>query len=183
MECTNLVVWKLYDIQKQICSSFFIYQWKNAVDVTVCPRNSVLYSFGRLLFCIKQELQLKTGRYQLMDEIAHVRWELRSSGMWCWKAEDEGTTVSGVTDIFVPLCKMSPVTSESYMAIFNPLNPELNPVCHLLALLGAHPILHISRIRVNAVVINRKKLFTYILFRVWVLANTWEFAQIVGAID
>jgi hypothetical protein len=32
---------------------------------------------------------------------------------------------------------------------FNPLNAELNPICHLLASLGAHPILHISRIRVN----------------------------------
>jgi hypothetical protein len=32
---------------------------------------------------------------------------------------------------------------------FNPLNAELNPVCHLLALLGAHHILHVSRIRVN----------------------------------
>ena len=33
----------------------------------------------------------------------------------------------------------------------NPLNAELNLICHLLALLGAHPILHISRIRVNKV--------------------------------
>ena len=32
---------------------------------------------------------------------------------------------------------------------FNPLNAELNPICHLLALLGAHHILHFSRIRVN----------------------------------
>jgi len=31
----------------------------------------------------------------------------------------------------------------------NPLNAELNPICHLLALLGAHPILHPSSIRVN----------------------------------
>ena len=31
----------------------------------------------------------------------------------------------------------------------NPLNAELNPMCHLLALLGAHPILHVSRIRAN----------------------------------
>jgi hypothetical protein len=31
----------------------------------------------------------------------------------------------------------------------NPLNAELNPVCHLLALLGAHHILHVSRIRVK----------------------------------
>jgi len=30
-----------------------------------------------------------------------------------------------------------------------PLNAKLNPICHLLALLGAHHILHVSRIRVN----------------------------------
>jgi len=35
--------------------------------------------------------------------------------------------------------------------IINPLNVELNPICHLLVLLGAHPILHISRIRVKAI--------------------------------
>jgi len=27
---------------------------------------------------------------------------------------------------------------------------KLNPICHLLPLLGAHHILHVSRIRVNA---------------------------------
>jgi len=32
---------------------------------------------------------------------------------------------------------------------FNPLNARLNPLCHLLALLGVHLILHISRIRVK----------------------------------
>jgi hypothetical protein len=30
----------------------------------------------------------------------------------------------------------------------SPLNAVLNPICHLLTLLGAHPIFHISRIRV-----------------------------------
>jgi len=32
---------------------------------------------------------------------------------------------------------------------FNPLNAELNPICHLLALVEAHHILHVSRIRVK----------------------------------
>ena len=32
---------------------------------------------------------------------------------------------------------------------FNPLNGKLNPICHLVALLGAHHILHVSRIRVK----------------------------------
>jgi len=34
------------------------------------------------------------------------------------------------------------------MQIINPLNTDLNPTCHLLALL-AHPILHISGVRVK----------------------------------
>jgi hypothetical protein len=32
---------------------------------------------------------------------------------------------------------------------FDPSNPELNPICHMLALLGAHHILHVNRIRVK----------------------------------
>jgi len=35
------------------------------------------------------------------------------------------------------------------MGSINPLNVKLNPICHLLALLGAHLILHVSRIRIN----------------------------------
>ena len=34
--------------------------------------------------------------------------------------------------------------------LINPLNSELNPTYHLLALLEAHHILHVSRIRVKA---------------------------------
>jgi len=36
----------------------------------------------------------------------------------------------------------------------NPLNAELNPICYLLALLGAHCILHISMMRVNGVKVS-----------------------------
>ena len=32
--------------------------------------------------------------------------------------------------------------------VLNPLNAELNPICHLLALV-VHHILHVSRVRVN----------------------------------
>jgi len=34
--------------------------------------------------------------------------------------------------------------------VLKPLNAELNPIRHLLALLGAHRILHVSRITVNS---------------------------------
>jgi len=35
----------------------------------------------------------------------------------------------------------------AFTALVQPLNAELHPICHLLALLGAHHILHVSRIR------------------------------------
>jgi len=37
--------------------------------------------------------------------------------------------------------------------IINPLNPELNPICYLLALL-AHHFLHVSRIRVKSLTLR-----------------------------
>jgi len=43
----------------------------------------------------------------------------------------------------------------------NPLNPELNPICYLLALLGAHHFLHVSRIRVKLLTFKRKMSYTY----------------------
>jgi len=39
------------------------------------------------------------------------------------------------------------------MAIVNPLKPELNPICYLLALL-AHHFLHVSRIRVKSLTLR-----------------------------
>ena len=44
--------------------------------------------------------------------------------------------------------------------IINPLKPELNPICYLLALLGAHHFLHVSRIRVKSLTLRR--LMSYI---------------------
>jgi hypothetical protein len=36
-----------------------------------------------------------------------------------------------------------------FNSAFKRLDAKLNAICHLLALLGAHPILHISRMRVK----------------------------------
>jgi len=35
------------------------------------------------------------------------------------------------------------------LTYINPLNAELNPICHLLALFGARRIFHVSDVRVN----------------------------------
>jgi len=49
-----------------------------------------------------------------------------------------------------------------YGEIINPLNPELNPICYLLALLGTHHFLHVSRIRVKLLTFRRLMSYIYI---------------------
>jgi len=55
--------------------------------------------------------------------------------------------------------------NSTIKALFNPLNPELNPICYLLALLGAHHFLHVSRIRVKWLTL--RVLMSYIYIYIW----------------
>jgi len=48
----------------------------------------------------------------------------------------------------------------SWRVDINTLNPELNPICYLLALLGAHHFLHVSRTRVKSLTL--RQLMSYI---------------------
>ena len=43
----------------------------------------------------------------------------------------------------------------------NPLNPELNFICYLLALLGAHHFLHVNRIRVKLLTFRLRMSYIY----------------------
>ena len=45
--------------------------------------------------------------------------------------------------------KKTRISSFDTYLMFNPLNAELNSICHLLALLGAHHIFHVSGLRVK----------------------------------
>ena len=49
----------------------------------------------------------------------------------------------------------------------NPLNTELNPICFLLALLGAHHFLHVSRIRVKLLALRRIMSYIYIYIYIY----------------
>ena len=44
-------------------------------------------------------------------------------------------------------CSLYTCSLYTCSLLLNPSNAELNPICHLLALLRAHPILHVSTIR------------------------------------
>ena len=51
--------------------------------------------------------------------------------------------------------------------VLNALNPELNPICYLLALLGAHHFLHINRIRVKSLTIRLLMSYIYIYIYIY----------------
>ena len=57
----------------------------------------------------------------------------------------------------------------SYIDIwFNPLNAELNSICHLLALLGVHHFLHVSTIRVKSLTLKLLMSYIYVYIRVYI---------------
>jgi hypothetical protein len=45
---------------------------------------------------------------------------------------------------------------DMVLGFFNPLKAELNPICHLLVLLGARHVFHISGLKVKAPVYIQK---------------------------
>ena len=65
-------------------------------------------------------------------------------------------TSSRVSHVLISECGKVTKTAKAgdtsvFIHLVNPLNAELNPIYHLLALLGAHHILHVSGVRVKIV--------------------------------
>ena len=57
--------------------------------------------------------------------------------------------------------KVVHIILQSLFPQINPLNAELNPICCLLALVGAHHFLHVSRIRVKSLTFRRLMSYIY----------------------
>ena len=54
------------------------------------------------------------------------------------------------------------------LTLINPLNAELNPICCLLALLGAHHFLHVIRIRVKSLSLRLLMSYIYIYIYIYI---------------
>ena len=67
----------------------------------------------------------------------------------------------GVKNVFMGGNSTGCPTRHRTQHFFNPLKPELNPFCYLLALLGAHHFLHVSRIRVKSLTLRRLMSYIY----------------------
>ena len=83
------------------------------------------------------------------------------------------------TYVYVCVCMCIYIYIYIYICLtcpnINPLNPELNPICYLLALLGAHHFLHVSRIRVKLLTLGR--LMSYI-YTGWNRRNVPDFGRV-----
>jgi len=81
-----------------------------------------------------------------------------------WKIMNNERARCGKTDcdIIQGITSHLPVGLRNNTQNINPLNAELNPICYLLALLGAHHFLHVSRIRIKLLTFRRLMSYIYI---------------------
>jgi len=69
----------------------------------------------------------------------------------------------------------TPVSGDSRL---NPLNAELNPICYLLALLGPHHFLHVSRIRVKSLTIRLRMSYIYIYTYIYIHTHIYDISSL-----
>jgi len=69
-----------------------------------------------------------------------ARWLSSRSGRLSLRKNSFGGFQDQLETMLLPIIKLD---------LVNPLKPKLNPICYLLAFLGAHHFLHVSRIRVK----------------------------------
>ena len=127
-----------------------IYPSSGACDYSVelphwsyCSWFDVCWSFGvvGLEWYTCCRLQLAT-RIRMSETCwAHKKWNKLASDIKLVFYSSTITMTHGPINIRYTFCIQQ--------FFFNPLNAELNPICHLLALSRAHHILHVSRTRVN----------------------------------
>jgi len=96
-----------------------------------------------------------TFRYQLSSQLTHVflYYPFIISYITLPSTSFNQTSVMKKSAYHLLQCciiyKYVQINTLVRLTIFNPLKPELNPICYLLALLGVHHFLHVSRIRVK----------------------------------
>jgi len=102
---------------------------------TTVPSSSFLY-----LLYLTTLHQPKTYSAERWNECRIINW---TAAMAC------SEWYGGITLCVVCLIKSTTNLLTGSRFELNPLNTKLNSICHLLVLLGAHHILHVSRIRVS----------------------------------
>ena len=122
--------------------------------------------------CWAETRWIKTIRYTKKK----LSWDRRGLFVLCiFKHKGSAHIKINLCVLRIPRVSIIPPLLHSYISfvsygrsiilatngLFNPLNPELNPICYLLALLRAHHFLHVSRIRVKSLTFRRLMSYIY----------------------
>ena len=84
--------------------------------------------------------------HPVCDSVNHTRFP-KEDHLPDWARPDNKVTKGN--RVQCPSCWILNLVLHKELSVLSPLTAELNPICHLLALLAALHILHISMIRVN----------------------------------
>ena len=121
---------------------------------------SGLVPWYKVWLLILESMQPLWGNFRTLDNRMKPMWTSASAWIFVWivsslKWETE-------TVLKIQCWNVHRTRSMGYWNVdFNPLNPELNPICYLLAVLGAHHFLHVSRIRVKSLTLRLLMSYIY----------------------
>ena len=139
----------MYDLSCQMSIAFLL-NLRHVSSYISTPATNSSYSIPQTIDNKTPSLTLKSAKCRshmnspptLERKLYYTVWpELQHGDIWLWN--NGGIMVGEI----------------------NPLSPELNPICYLLALLGAHHFLHVSRIRVKSLTL--RLLMSYIYIYIW----------------
>jgi hypothetical protein len=134
-------------------------------DVPSCSRNT--HAFQICIFhrsCLPHDQKKQRGKYYFcVKEVFRISLNINEKLPFIWNGPKplsldiiKKNRRAVLQNSFLWLCEVQTCTLSTelllvfcYTINFNPLNARLNPICHLLALLWAHHIFHISRLRVK----------------------------------
>jgi len=144
---------RLYIVQN-MCVYIHTYQtaYRLYTNYRCYPNNTAVKHLNKSERCEVLTGYLSLGRRPGGDWANAWHWTERFTVFfWNRKQQQQPTATATFCSYRIPggglYCKYNNYT-------VNPLNAELNPICYLLALLGAHHFLHVSRIRVKSLTLR-----------------------------
>ena len=157
-KCTGNWIW--------ICSCKKAWWWLCRAETCrlECVFNNKLDVFGWKKICVLYRKKIDQDKKRQTNP---MKTKQASSGLYPLVIDDKFWTLTlfkahlvfRTLKLKVPFI-VPPYCSYSSCKAFNPLNPELSPICYLLALL-AHHFLHVSRIRVQLLTFRRQMSYIY----------------------
>ena len=102
--------------------------------------------------------------FKLLAQATRVRKRLHKEPQNCYICYRKKTALVPALKGHDPVARIQSGRTQAQLPTrdFNPLHPELNPICYLLPLLGAHHFLHVSRIKVKLLTFRVLMSYIYI---------------------